>query len=266
GAGFLFQIALLDGAERRGDQEKIDLVFLDATGQLLNMAAAHIGRGLDLADPNGFRKDDVESDGTRQALEFGLPRLDAAMHPNAAHFGTYQPGACWMLALVDKRPGAAQAVLVLFKMIHIVPSVVVVVLLRVEQLDWRTRHDCRDRVLIDQLRLSVTTQKQTEIVEPGDDTLKLDTVHEEDRDRDFLLANVVEKGVLQVLLLFTSHFWPLLPRPCLALLSSQLLAPGSLRNCRPAPPDPELPTMANMTHMLSAAYPRKMSRPNQFGL
>src|SRR5690606_34275661 len=35
GAGLLFEITLLDGAERRVDKEEIDVLFLDASGQFL---------------------------------------------------------------------------------------------------------------------------------------------------------------------------------------------------------------------------------------
>ena len=51
-------------------------------------------------------------------------------------------------------------------------------------------------MLIDQLRLSIASEQQAEIVEPGDDALQLDAVHEENRDRDLLLPNVIEKRIL----------------------------------------------------------------------
>src|SRR5690606_2698941 len=146
-AGLLFEITLLDGAERRVDKEEIDVLFLDASGQFLDMTAAHEGRGLYLADLDGFGKDDVETNGACQTLELSLPRLDAAVHPDATHFGANQARAGRMLALVDEGLGSTQAVFVLVKMIHIVPSVVVGVLLGIEQLDGRARHDGRDSVL-----------------------------------------------------------------------------------------------------------------------
>jgi hypothetical protein len=59
-----------------------------------------------------------------------------------------------------------------------------------------TGHDRRDRVLVDKLRMAVPAKQNAEIVEPGDDTLQLHTVHEKYREGDFVFADVVEKGVL----------------------------------------------------------------------
>ena len=61
-------------------------------------------------------------------------------------------------------------------------------------------HDRRDRVLVDELRMTVATQQHAKIVEPGDDALQLDAVDEEDGQGGLGLADAVEEGVLQVLL------------------------------------------------------------------
>ncbi len=55
-------------------------------------------------------------------------------------------------------------------------------------------------MLVDQLRLAIAAQKHAEIVEPGDHALQLDAVDQEDRDRDLGLSDMVQKGVLQILL------------------------------------------------------------------
>src|SRR5690242_727041 len=52
-----------------------------------------------------------------------------------------------------------------------------------EQLDRMTRHDRRDCVLVDELRVPVATQQHAEVIEPGHDALQLDSVDEEDRER-----------------------------------------------------------------------------------
>src|SRR5690606_36021416 len=57
----------------------------------------------------------------------------------------------------------------------------------------------RDRVLVDELGLAVPAQQHAEIVEPGDDALQLDPVDQEDRDGNLRLADMVEKGILQIL-------------------------------------------------------------------
>ncbi len=68
-----------------------------------------------------------------------------------------------------------------------------------EQLDRMTRHDRRDRVLVDELRMPVAAQQHAEIVEPGHDALQLHAVDQEDGERSFALADVIEEGVLQIL-------------------------------------------------------------------
>src|SRR5690606_36637547 len=63
------------------------------------------------------------------------------------------------------------------------------------------RHDRADRVLVDKLGLPVTAQENAEIVEPGNDALQFDTIDQKYRNRHLGLADVIEKGVLQVLLI-----------------------------------------------------------------
>ena len=92
--------------------------------------------------------------------------------------------------------------------------------LGVLQLDRTQRHDRRDRVLVNELRLPVPAQKNAEIVEPSDVSLKLHAVDEKDRHRRFALTNGVEKGVLQILLFF-AHGWThfVIASHCLAPLA-----------------------------------------------
>src|SRR5690242_13187135 len=74
-----------------------------------------------------------------------------------------------------------------------------------EELDRRRRHHCGDRVLVDELRMGVAAQQDAEIIEPGDDALELDTVDEEDRDGGLVLADVVQKNILNILSFFGRH-------------------------------------------------------------
>jgi hypothetical protein len=55
------------------------------------------------------------------------------------------------------------------------------------------------------LRLSITAQKHTKIVKPGDDALKFHTVDQENRNRNLGLSNLIEKRVLQIL--FIGGHW-----------------------------------------------------------
>src|SRR4051794_14733676 len=72
----------------------------------------------------------------------------------------------------------------------------------VEQLDGRDRHDGRDRMLVDELRMTVAAQQHRKVVEPGDDSLQFDAVDQENRDRRLVLAQMVQEDVLNVLCLF----------------------------------------------------------------
>jgi hypothetical protein len=53
--------------------------------------------------------------------------------------------------------------------------------------------------------MSIPAQKDAEIIEPGDDALKLDAIDKEYRQGNFLLPDVVEKGVLKVLRAIARH-------------------------------------------------------------
>ena len=72
----------------------------------------------------------------------------------------------------------------------------------VVELNWCHGHDGRYRVFIDQLRVTVAPQQDAEIVEPCDDTLKLDAVDQEYCHRNLVFSDVVEKCVLKILVFF----------------------------------------------------------------
>jgi hypothetical protein len=80
-------------------------------------------------------------------------------------------------------------------------------------------HDRGYGVLVDELRVAVAAQKQAEIVEPGHYALQLHAVHQEYREWNFGLADMVQKRVLQVVTL-VSHgvarsFYRISPIDCL---------------------------------------------------
>jgi hypothetical protein len=60
-------------------------------------------------------------------------------------------------------------------------------------------------MLVDELRMSIAAKEDTEIIEPADDPLQLHAVDEEDGQRCFVFANIIEKSVLQVLSFFSRH-------------------------------------------------------------
>src|SRR6201996_2173287 len=70
------------------------------------------------------------------------------------------------------------------------------ILAALEQLDGSAGHDGRDRMLVDKLRVTVAPQEQAEIVEPGDNSLQLHSIHQKDRQWRLGFTNVIKEGVL----------------------------------------------------------------------
>src|SRR5215203_7292268 len=66
----------------------------------------------------------------------------------------------------------------------------------VEELHRAARHNRRDRVFVDQLRVAVTAQEYAEIVEPRHDALQLHPIHKENREGNLVLTDIVEERVL----------------------------------------------------------------------
>jgi hypothetical protein len=75
----------------------------------------------------------------------------------------------------------------------------------VEQLHGLSWHDRRDSMLVDELGVSIPAQKDTEIVEPRDDALKLHAVDQKDRQGNFVLPDIIEKSVLEILRAIARH-------------------------------------------------------------
>jgi hypothetical protein len=73
------------------------------------------------------------------------------------------------------------------------------VVARLKHLYGVSGHDRRDGVLVDELGMPVASQQKAEIVEPGDDSLELDAIDEEDRERDLILPDEIQKRILQIL-------------------------------------------------------------------
>src|SRR3546814_1442975 len=67
--------------------------------------------------------------------------------------------------------------------------------------------------------MSVAAQKHGEIVKPRDDALQLHAVDQEDRDRHLVLPDVIEKHVLDALVLFGGHLFA--PYSCSSQWSSR---------------------------------------------
>ena len=96
----------------------------------------------------------------------------------------------------------------------------------VEQLDRSARHHSADGMLVDELGMPVAPQQNRKIVEPGNDALQFDTVHQEHRHRCLVLPHMVQEHVLNILRFFIGHsrsFLLSLYRRCCAFV---IVGPG----------------------------------------
>src|SRR5262245_5249076 len=87
-----------------------------------------------------------------------------------------------------------------------------------------TRHDRRDRVLVHQLRVSVATQEHAEIIEPRHDALQLNPIDQKDRQWGFVLSDMVQEGVLEILRAVSRH--RVVPFLCMRAPSRKLYLPS----------------------------------------
>src|SRR4051812_26088713 len=69
---------------------------------------------------------------------------------------------------------------------------------QIAEIDRLRRHDRRDGVLVDELGLAVAARQHREIVEPGDDPLELDALHQEHGDRRLGASQAVQEHVLEI--------------------------------------------------------------------
>jgi hypothetical protein len=83
-------------------------------------------------------------------------------------------------------------------------------------------------MLVHKLRVPVPPEQYAEIVEPGDHSLEVDPVDEEDGDGNLGLADMVEKGILQLLFIGSHRFFdPCSWRIVLFAFASLPLRPAS---------------------------------------
>src|SRR5580704_18069830 len=74
-----------------------------------------------------------------------------------------------------------------------------------EHLNRLAGHDRRYGMLINELGMPVAAQQYAKIIEPGDDTLQFDAVDQEDRERNLVLTDKIEKCILEILWPLPSH-------------------------------------------------------------
>src|SRR5439155_11822218 len=205
-----FQIALLHRRERAIDDHDAGLGAFDQAGDLLDLALADEGGGADVADRHNTGLHHFEVDrlcepdrfiklgrGRAQRRACRYARRHAAAHmrldDERATAAGAPAGARPISLAID--PARLQLDLVHGRRF----------LGAFKQLDRMTRHNRRDGVLVDELRMAVAPQQHAEIIEPGDNALQFHSVHQEDGERSFTFSDVIEEGVLQILRAVCRH-------------------------------------------------------------
>jgi hypothetical protein len=61
-------------------------------------------------------------------------------------------------------------------------------------------------MFVNELRLTIATQKQRKIIEPGDDALQLDTLDQKHRHWGLLAAEGIEEEILEIIVILIGHF------------------------------------------------------------
>jgi hypothetical protein len=139
----------------------------------------------------------------------------------------------WLLCGLRRAPFWARLASIMCLVVQRASVSCLALIIAIKELYRRAGHDRRDGMLVDQLRMPVTAQKNAEIVKPRDDALQLDAIDEKNGQRDLLLSDMIQKRVLQILSAFSGHkFYPFYPLAHLETPEKQTLRTGHLIKSR----------------------------------
>jgi hypothetical protein len=197
GVQLFFEIALLHRRQRMVDDDHLSVPLFDDLGELRDLAAAEQGRRAWIVDGHHRRMDQIEVDGARKADRFVMAGLGRTRQPWTVRVV--------VIALVagkdghnDNGPGRAlgfrPGMMRWFSAncsvrVFLTCQSGALAVLAIEHLNRLARHDRGNGVLVDELRMTVTPQQNTEIVERSDHARQLDAVDEKDGEWIFALAN-----------------------------------------------------------------------------
>src|SRR5262249_4028448 len=208
----LLQITLLnrrDGAIHDHDGRR--QAFCQS-GNLVDLAFADVGRGPNLAEGYEPHLDHIQVDGAGETdgfvkARFWRPHVDSGTRPAFTGWNLEPRLDDDRPASLDARGGRTEKIGTLITAAYFQSDFISGRWLvgPLEELDRVTRHDGRDRVLVNELGMPIPPQQHTEVVEPGHNALQFDTVHQENGERYFAFADMIEKSILQILRTIGCH-------------------------------------------------------------
>ena len=207
-----FEIALLHRGDWAVHHHHGRGMAFDQPGNLVDLAGADIGRRPHVVERDQSLLHDIEVDGARQSGGFfeaslGRARLRLRAAGLAPHLALEprldHDGAAGLRARRRRAQEIGAFVTLALFQSDLVPSRRLFAAF--EQLDRVTGHDGRNRVLVDELGMPIPPQQNAEIIEPCHDALQFNAVDQENGQRNFCFADVIEESVLQILRTFGCH-------------------------------------------------------------
>ena len=196
------------GEQRAIHDDDAGFERLHKTSDLVGLALADERCRTDLVQRNDAGIDDIEIDRARQACDLVKPRLRRTILGNHSYACRVALWAHTQIRTDDNRAAGLRGRTFGAQTIrgYVTPALLQsdflssrgrrALLATFKELDRVARHDGRNRVLVDKLRMPIASQQHAEIIEPRDNALQLHSVHEKDRERDFCLTDMIEEGIL----------------------------------------------------------------------
>ena len=219
GVELLLQVALLDRRQGMIDDGELGMALLHDLRQFSHLAGTQQRRRSRIVHLDDRDMDGVERNGARQPdrlVAAGLGRTSGILAPRII-LRTRQDRHDDDRARRGRRVFRPYGRLAADSAVRVFTGgQLALAFLGIEHLHGLARHDGRNGMLIDELRMAVAPQQHAEIVERGHHPGQFHAVDEEDRQWVLALANRIQEQILKVLrtLRHSSYLSPI-PVPCL---------------------------------------------------